>query len=448
MSEQVLWGGLVLAYVVPAGIYMIWRQSEQSVADERKKIYPGRAEVLDKENKSESSFMRFLTLWCIGFCLLLLGYEAGWDPIGTLILSLAVPLTAMAIYSLRRPVKRISNQLFRYWSAGSLVWIFAVLSWYLVFGNHSDLSAEEFGLLAIMPTLVSAIGILAWRWARKVRSQEYEREPQENDPEILYYQAIDSFVRSVGYYEPLLELQGTDKEYCIAVMKVHKAAYLASVPEKIAGALTLDSVKHYHRNREFALVFLSKLEAKWLAESNTGAGQTPNTDDYETEEDADDFHPSLDRAAERVRDFFTDGNGDDLGENPKPELVAYAATYIAMKRSDREMSSVCWNTFKAAIENRMLSIAEDGSQRSGTIKTPNGLAFAHFTSSYWAEMEVIDKLANKAFTAASSSRELASHLFHMLDGHPEQEREFEKLFLSLVEFASKSIFPKVERAFS
>lgn len=39
---------------------------------------------------------------------------------------------------------------------------------------------------------------------------EYEREAQEKDPEILYYRAIDLYVRSVGYYEPLLELQGTD----------------------------------------------------------------------------------------------------------------------------------------------------------------------------------------------------------------------------------------------
>lgn len=167
MSEQVLWGGLVLAYVVPAGIYMIWHQSEESVANDRKKLYPGRAEVLDEEKRSESRFMRFLTLWCVGFCLLLLGYKAGWDPIGTLILSLAAPLSAMAVYSGVRSVKVLSNRLFRYWLAGSVVWILAVLSWYLVFGSHSDLSAEEFGLLAVMPTLVSAIGILAWHWARK-----------------------------------------------------------------------------------------------------------------------------------------------------------------------------------------------------------------------------------------------------------------------------------------
>jgi hypothetical protein len=276
---------------------------------------------------------------------------------------------------------------------------------------------------------------------------EYEREAQEEDPEILYYRAIDSYVRSVGYYEPLLELQGTDEEYCIAVMKTHKAAYLANVPAKIAGALTLDSVKHYYQNRDFALVFLGKLESKWLAESNAGASLASDSPGHASPEDADNFHPSLDKAVELVRNFFADGGGSNLADNPRTELVAYAATYIAMKKSDSEMPSGCWNTFRAAIENRMLSIADDGSQRSGTIQTPNGPAFAHFTSSYWAEMDTIEELANKAFASVSSSRELSAYLFRALGGNSEQERAFEKLFSGLVEFASRSIFPKVERVF-
>lgn len=76
----------------------------------------------------------------------------------------------------------------------------------------------------------------------------------------------------------------------------------------------------------------------------------------------------------------------------------------------------------------MLSIADDGSQHSGTIQTPNGPAFAHFTSSYWAEMDTIDELANKEFTSVSSRRELSAHLFQVLGGNSERERAFEKLF--------------------
>jgi hypothetical protein len=95
----------------------------------------------------------------------------------------------------------------------------------------------------------------------------------------------------------------------------------------------------------------------------------------------------------------------------------------------------------------MLSIVDDGSQRTGTIQTPNGPAFAHFTSSYWAEMDTIDELANKAFASVSLRRELSDYLFRELAGNSEQERAFEELFSGLVAFASKSIFPTVERAF-
>lgn len=283
---------------------------------------------------------------------------------------------------------------------------------------------------------------------------EHEHDAEEKDPEILYYRAIDAYIRSVDYYEPLLELQGTDEEYCIAIMHTHKAAYLANIPDKIAGALTLDSVKHYYQNRNFALVFLRKLESRWLAESNADASLASNSPDHESPGDMDNFHPSLDKAVELIRSFFAGENlsnltdGSDLTANPRTELVAYAATYIAMNKSGRKMHSGCWNTFKAAIENRMLSIANDGSQRSRTLQTPNGPAFAHFTSSYWAEMDTIDTLAdNELSSNESSGRDLSSHLLRMLGGNSGYESAFEKFFSSLVEFASKSIFPKVERAF-
>jgi hypothetical protein len=134
--------------------------------------------------------------------------------------------------------------------------------------------------------------------------------------------------------------------------------------------------------------------------------------------------------------------------NPRAELVAYAATYIAMNKSDRKMYPGNWNTFKSAIENRMLLIADDGSQRSGTIQTPNGPAFAHFTSNYWAEMDTIDTLTDsEPFFNENSGYDVSSHLFCMLGGTSEHESAFDKFFSSLVEYASKSIFPKVERAF-
>ena len=140
-------------------------------------------------------------------------------------------------------------------------------------------------------------------------------------------------------------------------MQAHKAAYLANVPDKIAGALTLDSVKHYYQNRDFALAFLRKLESRWLAESNGGASLVSDSTDHEGAEDIDNFHPSLDKVVELVRNFFAGesmssnfSNSNGLPLNLRAELVAYAATYIAMNKSGRKMPSGCWNTFKRAIE--------------------------------------------------------------------------------------------------
>lgn len=169
MSEQSLWGVLIILYVIPAGIYLIRYLSEESVTDGRKKLYPGSVKVIEEERKRESRFTKFLALWGIGFGLLLIGYTAEWNPIGTVIFSLGVSIAVLAIYSGVRSKfpSLMASRSFRFWLAGSVVWILAVWSWYLVFGSHSELNEEEYALSALMPTLISAVGVVVWRWARK-----------------------------------------------------------------------------------------------------------------------------------------------------------------------------------------------------------------------------------------------------------------------------------------
>lgn len=106
------------------------------------------------------------------------------------------------------------------------------------------------------------------RWLAKSEHQTIApaiEEDGENDEEILYYRAVQKYVTDMGFYEPLLVLQGTDEGYCIAVMKMHKAGYLTSQSSKVVGALTLDSVKKYEASRELALLFLEALEKKFSA---------------------------------------------------------------------------------------------------------------------------------------------------------------------------------------
>lgn len=90
--------------------------------------------------------------------------------------------------------------------------------------------------------------------------------PMQQNDEIEYYEKIEDFITLKGFYEKLLELEGTDKEYCIAAMKVRKAGYLSGQPEKVVGALIMDSASNYNRNREYALGYLESLEKQFLDE--------------------------------------------------------------------------------------------------------------------------------------------------------------------------------------
>lgn len=70
-------------------------------------------------------------------------------------------------------------------------------------------------------------------------------------------------------------MQGTDLEYCIASMKMHKAGYLSGQSEEMVGALTMDSVKQYQQHRELAILFVQNVEKQFLGKqdekSNTKA---------------------------------------------------------------------------------------------------------------------------------------------------------------------------------
>jgi hypothetical protein len=88
--------------------------------------------------------------------------------------------------------------------------------------------------------------------------------------ERKYYEAIEDFIKSRGWYDRLLELQGTDKEYCIASMKVYKAGYRSGQSAIVVGALTCESVNGYkQRGREYAVAFLESLEKRYSNEANT-----------------------------------------------------------------------------------------------------------------------------------------------------------------------------------
>ena len=100
------------------------------------------------------------------------------------------------------------------------------------------------------------------RWLATTQKQSMDNK------EVAYYEAVNNFITSNGFCEALLELQGTDKDYCIASMKMHKAGYLTGQPEKVVGALTMESVKQYQQNKEIAILYLQSLEKRFLNKQN------------------------------------------------------------------------------------------------------------------------------------------------------------------------------------
>ena len=160
MDEQVMWGLLLIAYILPFGL---WQMLADSTLDIRGELYPGRG----SEKRQRRFFNAVGLLWCVGLVFALAAWADGWDPLGV---ALVLSLAAAAVFIGRIANRRwnlLANQLVRYWTAGSAVWAFGVLGWFLVFGRVSELHDEEFLLLALTPSVIAAFGIVAWRWARR-----------------------------------------------------------------------------------------------------------------------------------------------------------------------------------------------------------------------------------------------------------------------------------------
>lgn len=85
----------------------------------------------------------------------------------------------------------------------------------------------------------------------------------ENGEEKNYYEAVQTYITSMGWYERLLELQGTDLEYCIASMKVYRAGYIARQSAAMVGALVIESVPRYKQDRQLAICFLEAIEKRF-----------------------------------------------------------------------------------------------------------------------------------------------------------------------------------------
>jgi hypothetical protein len=112
----------------------------------------------------------------------------------------------------------------------------------------------------------AAFGYLYVRQARTAIRASIARTTSVNRA-VEYHKAVEEYVRTMGWYDRLLELQGTDPQYCTASLKVYHAGFVSGQSEKVTGGLVMESVNRYHQDRDLALLFLEAIERKWLAES-------------------------------------------------------------------------------------------------------------------------------------------------------------------------------------
>jgi hypothetical protein len=87
------------------------------------------------------------------------------------------------------------------------------------------------------------------------------------DEQVEYFQRIQEYITTMGWYDRLLMLQGTDPQFCEASLRVYRAGFSSGQPYKVVGALIMESVNKYSSSRALALEFLKALEEQFVAES-------------------------------------------------------------------------------------------------------------------------------------------------------------------------------------
>lgn len=174
-------------------------------------------------------------------------------------------------------------------------------------------------------------------------------------------------------------------------------------------------------------------------------------DEYEDESKVEniDIHPSLDAAAARVVDYLEMNNwgGDTIKLGIASELFVYAATFTAMKESSNQLNTIGWNTFKHAIENRMLAIQDDGSKRSGVEQGLDGsYAFVQYASSYSKRFDAIDFVGARIPNEVSR-KAVVRQVLTALDADSTEFPDFDEFFKKITEQVSRTIYPKLCKLF-
>lgn len=171
-------------------------------------------------------------------------------------------------------------------------------------------------------------------------------------------------------------------------------------------------------------------------------------DILETVDKNEDFHEYMDEACRNIIDYLLSHQpeiNDAVSTKIKAELIAYAATFLAMKQSEDELSIFAWNTFKHSVELRMLSIKDDGSKRNSVKHDEDGtIAFAQHVSSYYRLLDTID-FAGKRIPNNASKSAVVARVFKELGEINQNIDEFSEFFDLVIDYADDVVYPKLKK---
>lgn len=158
MYEQVIWGIVLIAHIVP---WAAWIFNRHQTIETRRKLYPGRAD----EDRQDANTTRTGLLLTAGLAFLLVAWNLGWHPIPS---ALLVAAAAAAFVLSKRALTRLlgtRSRTARFWIACTAFWLLCVCAWFLVFRHDSSLDDLQFVLIAILPPSLAAAGVCLYAWA-------------------------------------------------------------------------------------------------------------------------------------------------------------------------------------------------------------------------------------------------------------------------------------------
>lgn len=148
-----MWVMLLAIYIVP---FVLWQMFKYHHRDKHTSVYPGQdVDVSNGWRMSQGSLT-----WGIGLIAILGVWKAKWHAIELILFLLFAYLLSVIVQW-----DAFSKRLFRFWLAGSVVWLAVIASWYLIVSHDSQWEGRHYIWLALLPPFVSALAIGMWKWA-------------------------------------------------------------------------------------------------------------------------------------------------------------------------------------------------------------------------------------------------------------------------------------------